>query len=195
MLAHAWHATLACGSLSSMINVASRRKFLRAAPLAAGAALAFADLLPALAQAAGSSEQGAASAELYKLIKSSDVDSKMKELDEKPGDSRLYESGAVPLQITLTTEKHQSASDFEWHDGRDQVMYVVDGSTLYEIGGKPKSTKQIGPGEWHAAGSDGSKSVLMGKGDMLVIPRGTPYKRSTEDNVTLLLISSATAAK
>jgi len=31
--------------------------------------------------------------------------------------------------------------------------------------------------------------VLLGKGDILVLPRGTPHKRSTEDSVTLYLIS------
>jgi mannose-6-phosphate isomerase-like protein (cupin superfamily) len=44
-------------------------------------------------------------------------------------------------------------------------------------------------GEWLAPSSEGSKSILMGKGDMLVLPRGTPHRRSTEDSVTLILIS------
>jgi uncharacterized protein YjlB len=35
----------------------------------------------------------------------------------------------------------------------------------------------------------------MGKGDMLVLPRGTPHRRSTEDSVTFILISPYGAMK
>jgi uncharacterized protein YjlB len=53
----------------------------------------------------------------------------------------------------------------------------------------------MGPGEWHATGSTGSKSMILVKGDMLVIPRGTLHKRSTEDSVTFMLISNPAPAK
>ena len=148
--------------------------------------------MAALAQAAGmSGEQVAAAAQPFKLFKSGELESDMKALDEKPGDNRLYsESKAVLVQIILTTEKHKSAAEFEWHEGRDHVLQIIDGSTLYELGGTPKGVKQMAPGEWHATGSEGSKSILLGKGDMLIIPRGTLHKRSTEDSVTFMLISN-----
>jgi hypothetical protein len=66
---------------------------------------------------------------------------------------------------------------------------------VYEVGGTPTGTKVMGPGEWHATGSTGSKSMVLGKGDMLLIPRGTLHKRSTEDSVTFLLISNPVPAK
>jgi len=37
--------------------------------------------------------------------------------------------------------------------------------------------------------------MLLEKGDMLLIPRGTLHKRSTEDSVTFLLISNPIPAK
>ena len=115
----------------------------------------------------------------------------MKALDAKPGDNKLYESKAIPVQIILTTEKHKSATEFEWHEGRDHLVQIIDGSTLYEVGGTPTGTKVMpGSGEWHATGATGSKSILLGKGDMLLIPRGTLHKRSTEDSVTFYLIST-----
>ena len=174
----------------------SRRNFLRTAPVAAAAGITLADSIAALAQASSmSGEQVAAAAQPFKLFKSNELDSDMKALDEKPGDNRLYESKSIPVQIILTTEKHKSATEFEWHEGRDHVLQVIEGSTLYELGGTPKGVKQMGPGEWHATSSEGSKSVLLGKGDMLVIPRGTLHKRSTEDSVTFTLISNPAPAK
>src|SRR5438270_9424642 len=171
-----------------MAKNTSRRNFLRTAPIAAAAGITLADSMAALAQAAGmSAEQIAAAAQPYKLFTSNELDADMKALDQKPGDNRLYESKAIPVQIILTTEKHKSAAEFEWHEGRDHVLQIVDGSTTYEIGGTPKGVKQMGPGEWHATSSEGSKSIVLGKGDMLLIPRGTLHKRSTEDSVTFYL--------
>jgi quercetin dioxygenase-like cupin family protein len=89
----------------------------------------------------------------------------------------------------MTTEVHKSAAEFEWHEGRDHIVQIIDGSTLYEVGGTPKGGRNTKPGEWLAPTSTGSKSILLGKGDILVLPRGTPHKRSTEDAVTFYLIS------
>jgi mannose-6-phosphate isomerase-like protein (cupin superfamily) len=178
-----------------MAKKTSRRNFLRTAPIAATVGFSFADSLMAMAQAGSPGSDVVGSAQPIKLFKASELDADMKALDAKPGDNRLYESKAIPVQIILTTEKHKSATEFEWHEGRDHLVQIIDGSTLYEVGGTPTGTKVMGPGEWHATGSTGSKSFLLGKGDMLLIPRGTLHKRSTEDSVTFMLISNPTPAK
>jgi mannose-6-phosphate isomerase-like protein (cupin superfamily) len=177
-----------------MAKNTSRRNFLRTAPLAAAAGFTLTDTLMAAAQTASGADVNAV-AQPFKLFTAKDLDADMKALDAKPGDNRLYDSKANPVQVVLTTEKHKSAAEFEWHEGRDHVVQIIDGSTLYEVGGTPTGTKVMGPGEWHATGATGSKSIILGKGDMLVIPRGTLHKRSTEDSVTILLISNAAPAK
>ncbi|HXE06496.1 MAG TPA: hypothetical protein VN612_01285 [Acidobacteriaceae bacterium] len=178
-----------------MAKKTSRRNFLRTAPVAAAAGFTLADSLAAMAQAAPGAEVNAA-AQPIKLWTSKELDADRAALDAAPGDNRLYTSNAIPVQIILTTEKHKSAAEFEWHEGRDHIVQILDGSTLYEVGGTPTGTKVMpGTGEWHATGSTGSKSILMVKGDMLLIPRGTLHKRSTEDSVTFLLISNPAPAK
>ena len=184
-----------CGSLSRMAKKTSRRNFLRTAPVAAAVGFSLADSLVALAQAAWARMWNAA-AQPFKLWTAKELDADRAALDTKPGDNRLYESKAISEQIILTTEKHKSATEFEFHEGRDHLLLVLDGSTVYEVGGTPTGTKVMpGQGEWHATGSTGSKSLVLGKGDMLLIPRGTLHKRSTEDSVTFLLISNPAAAK
>ncbi len=179
-----------------MAKKTSRRNFLRTAPVVAAAGFTLTDSLKAFAQAGAPGANVNAAAQPIKLFKASDLDADMKALDAKPGDNRLYASNAIPMQIILTTEKHKSATEFEWHEGRDHLIQIIDGSTLYEVGGTPTGTKVMpGSGEWHATGSTGSKSILMGKGDMLLIPRGTLHKRSTEDSVTFMLISNPAPAK
>ena len=178
-----------------MAKNTSRRNFLKTAPVAAAVGFTLADSLSALAQAGSPGEDLVASAQPFKLFKAGELETDVKALDAKPGDNRLYESKAIPVQVILTTEKHKTAAEFEWHEGRDHVLHIIEGSTLYEIGGTPTGTKVMGPGEWHATGATGSKSVVLGKGDMLVIPRGTLHKRSTEDSVTFFLISNPVPAK
>ena len=172
-----------------MAKNTSRRNFLRTAPVAAAAGFTLTDALMAMAQAAPGADVNAA-AQPVKLWTAKELADDITALDAKPGDNRLYDSKSIPVQIILTTEKHKSATEFEWHEGRDHLLYVLDGSTLYEVGGTPTGTKVMpGTGEWHATGSTGSKSILLVKGDLLLIPRGTLHKRSTEDSVTFYLIS------
>jgi quercetin dioxygenase-like cupin family protein len=179
-----------------MARNTSRRTFLRSAPIAAAAGFTLTDSLMAMAQTgAAPGADLVAAAQPFKLFKASELAEDIAALDAKPGDNRLIDSKAIPVQIILTTEKHKSAAEFEWHENRDHIVQIVDGSTLYEVGGTPTGTKVMGPGEWHATGSMGSKSILMMKGDMLLIPRGTLHKRSTEDSVTFLLISNPNVAK
>ena len=178
-----------------MAKNTSRRNFLRTAPVAAAAGFTlsrFADGDGAgMRRARTGQRRGAA---VQAVVKANELADDMKALDAKPGDNRLYDSKAIPVQIILTVEKHKSATEFEWHEGRDHIVQIIDGSTLYEVGGTPTGTKVMpGPGEWHATGSTGSKSIMMVKGDMLVIPRGTLHKRSTEDSVTFMLISNPCA--
>ena len=184
-----------------MANKTSRRNFLRTAPVAAAAGFTLAESLTAMAQAAATTvqegEQVNAAAQPFKLWTGKELDADRAALDAKPGDNRLHpETAGAPMQIVLTTEKHKSAPEFEWHEGRDHIVQIIDGSTLYEVGGTPTGAKVMpGTGEWHATGATGSKSILMVKGDMLLIPRGTLHKRSTEDSVTFLLISNPVPPK
>ncbi len=181
-----------------MAKQTSRRNFLRTAPVAAAAGFTLVDALPGVAQATSTVQQGmgvSAAAQPLKFWSAKDLDDQIKALDAAPEDKHIYEATTVPVQIILTVEKHKSATEFEWHEGRDHVVHILDGSTLYEVGGTPTGAHVKGPGEWLAPGSKGSKSMLLVKGDMLLLPRGTLHKRSTEDSVTLLLISNPAPAK
>jgi mannose-6-phosphate isomerase-like protein (cupin superfamily) len=91
--------------------------------------------------------------------------------------------------MVLTTEKTKSGKEFEWHEGRDHIFQILEGSTVYELGGTPKNQHSTGPGEWLAPESEGAVKMTLNKGDMLVVPRGTPHKRTTAESVTFYLIS------
>ena len=72
-------------------------------------------------------------------------------------------------------------TSFRYVDGSNDVTSWV---------GRRRMRVNTKPGEWLAPASEGAKSLTLKKGDMLVIPRGTPHKRSTEGSVTFTLIST-----
>ncbi len=162
-----------------------RRNFLRAVPAAAAVGLTLSDasLFAASVAAQDAAESGAG----IQVFRADQLNADMQALDMSPGNKSLVNQTSFVMM--LTTEKAKTAAEFEWHDGRDHVFQIIEGSTVYELGGSPKGAHSKGPGEWLAPESVDHKTITLNKGDMLVVPRGTPHKRSTPVSVTLLLIS------
>ena len=179
-----------------MANVQTRRNFLWTAPLAAAVAL---PVLPALAStdsllhgsvpAADAGERAT-----FQLFSAAMLEGMMKSLEEAPAATDLV-TGKLGVSITLSVEEKKAAQEFEYHAHRDHVFQVLDGTTRYEIGGTPKNARQTKPGEWLAPESEGATTITLNKGDMLVVPRMTPHKRTTEGSVSLLLIHATLPAR
>jgi mannose-6-phosphate isomerase-like protein (cupin superfamily) len=177
-----------------MVKDQTRRNFLRSAPLAAAISL---PLTEKFLFASGAASGGAQSStpEPIQVFTADKLADAMKMLQAKPSDDNLFNSSALPFTIVMTTEEKKSAKEFEYHEGRDHIFQILEGTTLYEVGGTPKNAHSTKAGEWLAPTSEGATSLKLHKGDMLVIPRGTPHKRSTENSVTLMLISTTGSAK
>ena len=175
-----------------MANEHTRRNFLRTAPIAAAVALSATDKFASASD--GGQSAGSAAPQPFQVFTAEKLADAMKVLQAKPGNDNLYEPKALPLTIVLTTEETKSAKEFEYHEGRDHVFLILEGATKYELGGTPQGAHKTKPGEWLAQASEGATTVTLKKGDMIVIPRGTPHKRSTEGSVTFTLITSSGTA-
>jgi len=168
------------------IQKSSRRNFLRTATVAAAAGLTLTETKLFAAPAEG---QGTpATPDSFKLFTAEHLTEEWQGLDKTPANKTIVMTGNY--SIILTAEKAKAAKEYEWHEGRDHVIQIVDGTTFYEIGGTPKGGHSTGPGEWLAPDCEGATKMTLKKGDMLIVPRGTPHKRSTADSVTLTIISS-----
>ena len=170
----------------------SRRTFLLTAPVAAAAGLALGDahLFAAMAQAQGTKTATPAGVQLFTA---ETLNADIKALLAAPANSTIVDN--KNFVVLLTVETAHSAKEFEYHEGRDHVFYILDGTTAIEIGGTPKGAHATKPGEWLAPESEGAVTYQLKMGDMLVIPRNTPHNRITKDSVTLLLISPMGAPK
>jgi mannose-6-phosphate isomerase-like protein (cupin superfamily) len=175
---------------NASISNPARRKFLRAVPAAAAAGftLTRASILASPGFASSSAAQGTSAPALtFKLFKAQLIQDDLNVLAEYPGNNNLVQEKS--FVVVLTTEKAKSAAEFEWHEHRDHVFQILDGSTVYELGGTPKGAHSKAPGEWNSPESEGHETVALNKGDMLVIARGTPHRRITAGSVTFSLIS------
>lgn len=167
----------------TMAMTSTRRNFLTSASMTALA-------LPLMESRA----QMSTTPESYQLFSDAKLMASRKTLDAAPGNDNLYKNPAG-LAVVMTVEEKKTAKEFEWHEGRDHVFQILEGETVYELGGKPKNGRNTKPGEWLAPESEGASRVELKKGDMLVVPRGTPHRRTTAGKVAFYLISSEGIAK
>lgn len=160
-----------------------RRSLLRALPASAvGLMLADAALFggPAAAQ-----REGMEAGPKFEVISAAQFEEAVKASQAHPGNKMLFQGKT--FTIMLTTEEHAMAKEFEWHEHRDHIFYVVEGSTTLELGGTPQQAHSPRPGEWLAPASEGAAKVTLNKGDRLIIRRGTPHKRDTPGSATFIL--------
>ena len=101
----------------------------------------------------------------------------------------LIDSAGMQLRVAVQHEKNKTGAAAELHDASDDVYYVLDGSATLVLGGKLDTPKETEPGEWRSPRIIDGKTIEINKGDIVVVPRGTPHQRSTANkDFTMILI-------
>jgi mannose-6-phosphate isomerase-like protein (cupin superfamily) len=101
----------------------------------------------------------------------------------------LIGGAGMELRVAIQHENNTTAANAEIHDASDDVYYVLDGTATLTLGGTLESAKEIEPGEWRGPKIVGGQKVEIAKGDLIVVPRGTPHHRSTANqDFTMILI-------
>ena len=102
----------------------------------------------------------------------------------------LLKPGPTSLEIVWRHEEDFEQTELELHDGKDHVFFVTEGQASFTLGGDLIAPREISPGEWRAARSNSSRTVEVGKGDLIFIPHGTVHGRSAKGKrFTMLLVS------
>ena len=109
----------------------------------------------------------------------------------KPGNKteELIDSAGMELRVAVQHENNRTGAAAELHDASDDVYYVLEGGATLVLGGKLDAPKEVEPGEWRSARIIDGKTFEITKGDLVVVPRGTPHQRSTANkDFTMILI-------
>jgi mannose-6-phosphate isomerase-like protein (cupin superfamily) len=102
--------------------------------------------------------------------------------------SELIDSEGMQLRVAVQHEKNRAGAAAELHDASDDVYYVLDGSATLTLGGNLDAPKETDPGEWRSPKILDGKTFEIKKGDLIVVPRGTPHQRSTENKDFLMIL-------
>lgn len=91
----------------------------------------------------------------------------------------LIGGAGMQLRVAVQHEQNKTSADAEVHDASDDVYYVLEGSATLVLGGKLDNPREATPGEWKSAKIINGQTIEIKKGDLIVVPRGTPHQRTT----------------
>ena len=89
----------------------------------------------------------------------------------------LAKGGPLVTRSDLLVQgSHREASgQVEVHDKETDVFYVIDGSATFITGGTMIDGKITKSGQWLGKDIKGGETHHLSKGDVIVIPAGTPH--------------------
>ena len=95
----------------------------------------------------------------------------------------------METRVAVQHDTRRSGDMVELHDKSDDVYYVLKGQATLELGGMLVDPKEATPGEWRAKTVTGAQSVVIKEGDLVMVPRGTPHRRTvTGKGFSMILI-------
>ncbi len=94
----------------------------------------------------------------------------------------------MQLRVAIQHDKKKDSATAEVHDASDDVFYVLEGSAELTLGGKLENPREATPGEWKSEKIIGGKTFTIKKGDLIIVPRGTPHQRINTKGKTFSLI-------
>jgi mannose-6-phosphate isomerase-like protein (cupin superfamily) len=97
-------------------------------------------------------------------------DNKVEELIGGPG---------MQLRVAVQHDKSRPTAAAELHDASDDVYYVLEGTATLTLGGRLEAPREAEPGEWRSPRIIGGQTFEVTKGDLIIVPRGTPHQRTT----------------
>lgn len=93
----------------------------------------------------------------------------------------------MQLRVAVQHDQSRPTAAAELHDASDDVYYVLEGTATLVLGGRLDAPKEIEPGEWRSPKINGGQTFQITKGDLIVVPRGTPHQRTGKDFSMILI--------
>ena len=93
----------------------------------------------------------------------------------------------MQTRVAIQHDKSRPTAAAELHDASDDVYYVLEGTATLVLGGRLDAPKEIEPGEWRSTTIVDGQTFQINKGDLIVVPRGTPHQRTGKDFSMILI--------
>jgi mannose-6-phosphate isomerase-like protein (cupin superfamily) len=89
----------------------------------------------------------------------------------------LTGGAGTQLRVAVQHDHKRETAEAESHDDSDDVYYVLEGRARLTLGGRLENPREASPGEWRAVRIVEGQTFELKKGDLIVVPRGTPHHR------------------
>lgn len=113
---------------------------------------------------------------------------KAKAQDEAKAQPTIVQSLLRLAPYSANLEYRASVGPASVHEKEAELFYVIDGSGTLTTGGKLKDERRTNADNLTGTGIEGGHSQTMSKGDVAIVPEGTPHWFS-EIKQTLVLMS------
>jgi quercetin dioxygenase-like cupin family protein len=92
-------------------------------------------------------------------------------------DEALAKGGSLATgpDLSVTGNVRKMAGEVEVHDKETDIFHVIEGEATVVTGGTMTGGKQTKAGQWRGTGINGGETHHLTKGDVMVIPAGTPH--------------------
>jgi quercetin dioxygenase-like cupin family protein len=100
--------------------------------------------------------------------------------------------------LRLMANRKSGSGGGEVHEKETDVVYVLDGTATMQTGGTVVNGKTIEPGQIRGVSVQGGQTWHLSKGDLLVIPAGTPHQikeSQSFDHLTVKVITAEAPAQ
>lgn len=124
----------------------------------------------------------------FVVKKNQEVSAIEKALGKENKVTELIGGEGMQLRVAVQHDEKKDSADAEVHDASDDIFYVLEGSAELTLGGTLDNPREATPGEWKSAKITGGETFTITKGDLIVIPRGTPHRRINTKGKTFSLI-------
>ena len=87
----------------------------------------------------------------------------------------VLEDGSNGENYMVHASRREKSGMVEVHELDTDIIYVLEGTATIVTGGKSLESKQIAPNEFRGTSVDGGETRELKKGDVLIVPKGTPH--------------------
>lgn len=87
----------------------------------------------------------------------------------------VLEDGSNGENYMVHASRREKAGMSEVHELDTDIIYVLDGNATFVTGGKSIDPKLVAQNEFRGKGIDGGETRQLEKGDVVIVPKGTPH--------------------
>lgn len=87
----------------------------------------------------------------------------------------VLDDGSNGENYMVHASRREKAGMSEVHELDTDIIYVLDGTATFVTGGKSVDSKMTAPNEFRGSMIDGGETRQLKRGDVVIVPKGTPH--------------------